>query len=136
MSIDDAYLLILGKTKTEQEKAEKEFMDRMKREEEEHKQNIPNLSKEYIEQAKGIIREEKIEHWNEIVPIRLGDLYRGMELRCTLKLVEMLDINNCTLEEAEKEFNSQGHSGMSAGLMFSMMREFCIRGEEFVSYVR
>lgn len=136
MSIDDAYILITGKTKEEQEKAYQEYIDRLKQEEAEHKKNIPSLEKEWIDKAKGIIREEKIDRWNNIVPIRLGDLYRGMELRCTLKLVEMLDIDNCTLDEAKEEFYNQGHSGMSAGLMFSMMREFCIRGNEFVDYIK
>ncbi len=135
MTLDEAYIAVTGKTKEDTDRAYKDYMDKLKQEEEEHKANIPTLEKEWVEKAKGIIREDKLSTWNEIVPIRLGDLYRGMELRCTLKLVEMLDINNCELDEAKEEFYNQGHSVMSAGLMFAMLREFCVRAEEFIAYV-
>lgn len=135
MTLDEAYIAVTGKTKEDADKAYKNYIDKLKQEEMEHKVNIPLLEKEWIEKAKGIIREDKLSRWNEIVPIRLGDLYRGMELGCTLKLVEMLDINNCALDEVKEEFYNQGHSGMSAGLMFSMLREFCVRSEEFIAHV-
>ena len=101
----------------------------------------PNLHGEalidYFKQmARGIIPDDKLDDWDEIVPIRISDLYGGMELGATLRLVKLLDINNCTLDEAKTEFTNQAHSGCSAGLMFAMMREFCKRGNEFVEYVK
>jgi hypothetical protein len=69
------------------------------------------------------------------VPIRLDDLYQGMELKCCLDIVIELN-NGCTLNEAKAIIESQGHSGMSFGLVCSMVKSFCDRGTEFVSYVR
>ena len=75
------------------------------------------------------------ELWAKCVPIRLGDLYHGMELEMCLDIV--LELNNgCTLEEAKAIIESQGHSGMSFGLVCSMVKSFCGRGEEFVNHVR
>lgn len=136
MSLDEAYMEVIGKTKKEYDKEQQEYINKIKKEEGEHKNNTPKLVTEWIEKAKGVVRDDKIGFWSEIVPIRLGDLYRGMELDCTIKLVKMLDIDNCTLDEAKTEFDNQNHSGRSAGLMFSMMREFCVRGEDFVAYMR
>lgn len=136
MSIDEAYKLITNETKSENEARHKHYLEELDKEEKEHKEKIPKLTEEWREKARGVVRPEKLDMWDKIVPIRLGDLYRGMELGCTLKLVKMLDIDKCSLEDAKNEFCSQGHSGISAGLMFSMMKEFCTMGEEFVSYVR
>lgn len=136
MSLDEVYIEVIGKTKKEYDKEQQKYANKLKKEEVEHKNNTPKLVIEWIEKAKGVVRDDKIGFWSEIVPIRLGDLYRGMELDCTIKLVKMLDIDNCTLDEAKTEFDNQNHSGMSAGLMFSMMREFCVRGEDFVAYMR
>lgn len=135
MTIDEAYKLVTGKSKEELKEDFRKQQEELKRAEEEHKAKIPSMTVEFREKARGIIREEKLSFWDEIVPIRLGDLYRGMELESALRLIEMLDINHCALEEASEEFSNQGHSGMSAGLMFAMMKEFCNRGQEFIDYI-
>ena len=134
MSLDDAYKLVTGKTKEELDALEEKRYKKYKREEEEHKAKIPQLTEEYIEKAKGIIRDDKHEFWAKCVPIRLDDLYRGMELQSMLDIAVLL--NEEKYDEAEKVFLDQGHSGMSAGLMFSMISEFCNNGEEFVKRVR
>jgi hypothetical protein len=49
----------------------------------------------------------------------------------------VLELNNgCTLEEAKAIIENQGHSGMSFGLVCSMVKSFCDRGVEFSSYAR
>lgn len=136
MTMDEAYLLVTGYSKENYDDIVITQRKSYAEEEAEHKANIPSLIIKWREAARGIICEEKLTYWDGIVPIRLEDLYRGMELDCTLDLVKMLDVDGCTLEEAEKEFDNQGHSGMSAHLLFGMMKEFCNRGEEFVDYVR
>lgn len=87
-----------------------------------------------MEKGREILDESKWELWDEIVPIRLDDLYQGMELECCLAIVKIL--NEGTLEEAKKEIQSQGHSGMSFGLVCAMVKEFSPRGEEFVNFIR
>jgi len=40
------------------------------------------------------------------------------------------------MDEEKEMIESQDHSEMSYGLVCSMVREFCDRGQEFVEYVR
>ena len=50
-------------------------------------------------------------------------------------IVKLLN-NGGTLDEAKEMIYEQSHSGMSYGLVCSMVREFCDRGNEFVEYVK
>lgn len=136
MSIDEAYELVTGRSEKEFEDDMERYKGEIKKAEEKHRAEIPFKTEQMRLEARGIIREEKLSKWDEIVPIRLDDLYHGMELGFTLTLVKMLDIDNGSLKEAEKEFYRQGHSGTSAHLMFAMMNEFCIRGQEFVEHLK
>jgi hypothetical protein len=135
VTMDDAYKSITGKTKTEFDKAQQEWRDDLERREKEHKEKIPELSKVWMEKGREILTEDKWEFWDEIVPIRLADLYQGMELGACLDLVGILNSNG-TLDEAKEMIENQGHSGMSFGLVCSMVREFSERGNEFVEYIR
>ncbi len=76
----------------------------------------------------------KWEYWDIIVPIRLNDLYQGMELKQCLDLVMLLKDDK--FEEAKELIINQGHSGMSFGLVCSMVREFSDKGDKFISLVR
>lgn len=134
-TMDGAYLQITGKTKTERDKERQEWKENYEREEREHKERIPELSKVWRKQGREILTEDKWDYWDEIVPVRLGDLYRGMELGCCLDIVKILN-KGCTLDEAKTEINKQDHSGMSYGLVRAMVREFCDRGQEFYDYVK
>lgn len=134
VTMDGAYIEITGKTKAELDKSHQEWLDNYKREENEYKERIPSLSEEWIKKGREVLTEDKWSYWDEIVPIRLGDLYHGMELRCCLDIVKILN-NNGTLDEAKAMINSQDHSGMSYGLVRAMVREFCDRGQEFADYV-
>jgi len=133
--MDSAYKKITGKTKAEFDAAAKAENDRYKEEERKHKETIPELTKKWIEKGKAIIDEKYHETGERCVPIRLGDLYRGMELGATLDIVKELN-TGCELEIAKTIIEGQGHSGMSFGLVCSMVKSFCDRGGEFVNYVR
>jgi len=119
-----------GKTKEEYE----QWCDKYDKKQEEFRKTISELTDMWIEKGKQILDKDKWDYWAEIVPIRLNDLYQGMELGYCLDIVKILN-NNGTLEEAKEEINKQGHSGMSFELVCSMVKEFCERGEEFVKYV-
>ena len=125
--VDSAYKKITGKTKAEN--------DRYKEEQRKHKEAIPELTKEWIEKGNAILDEKYHETWAKCVPIRLDDLYQGMELGATLDIVKELNAG-CELQKAKEIIEGQGHSGMSFGLVCSMVKSFCDRGQEFVSYVR
>ncbi len=132
MTIDQVYQSVLGTTKAESDKYKKEWLEEYEQKERKHKASIPEKTREYIKRGHELFDMTLWDSWDKCVPIRLKDLYHGMELDCTLTLVKMLDKDNCSIEDATKVFNEQGHSGMSASLMFSMMRTFCKHGNEFV----
>jgi hypothetical protein len=130
---------IMGKTKGQYDKEMQDWRDEYDRKEKEHKDNIPNLVPGYCEKARGVILEDQYEYWDKIVPIRLGDLYHGMELNNTLELCKIMRDESVSydkrLRKAYKAFMDQGHSGMSAGLVASMLRKFCPDGEDLADAV-
>lgn len=133
--IDSAYKKITGKTKLEFDEERKIEHDKYVEDQNNHKNAIPELTKEWIEKGNTILGEKYREYWAEIVPIRLSDLYQGMELGCCLDIVVELN-NGCTLDKAKDIIVNQDHSGMSYSLVCSMVKAFCDRGSEFASYVR
>ncbi len=133
--VDSAYKKITGKTKDEFDEAKRIRHEEYKAEEKRHKEAIPELTKEWIEKGNAILDEKYHETWAKCVPIRLDDLYQGMELGATLDIVKELNAG-CELDVAKSIIEGQGHSGMSFGLVCSMVKSFCDRGTEFVSYVR
>lgn len=135
VTLDGAYQEIIGKTKAEFDKAQQERKEEYEKKEQDHKDKIPELQAEWMKKGKEILSEDRWEYWDKIVPIRLGDLYHGMELGCCLDIAKILN-NNGTLDEAKKEIEKQGHSGMSWGLVCNMVKAFCDRGQEFVDFVK
>ena len=98
------------------------------------------MTDEYRKRARGIIPVEHLEYWDKIVPIRLNDLYRGMELDCWLELISVLNDSSKEelkrLDECRILFSKQGHSGMSAGLVFSGLNQFHPLGSKLVMYIK
>lgn len=133
--IDSAYKKITGKTKAEFDEVERKRHEEYQAENKKHEEAIPELTNTWIEKGKKILDEKYHELWIKCVPIRLGDLYRGMELGACLDIVEKLNAG-CELQEAKEIIDGQGHSGMSFGLVCSMIRSFCERGNEFVDFVK
>ncbi len=133
--LDSTYVKITGKTKAEFDEAERVRHEEYEEQKRKHKEAIPELTKEWIEKGNTILDEKYRELWAKCVPIRLGDLYRGMELGNCLEIVEQLN-NGKTVEEVKPLIENQGHSGMSFSLVCSMIKSFCDRGEEFVNYAR
>ena len=135
VTLDSAYKEVTGMTKQEYLDMLQKEKDDYERELREHQENIPNLIEIWKQKGREILDEDRWQKWDEVVPIRLDDLYRGMELGACLDIVKILN-NNGTLEEAKKEIEKQNHSGMSFNLVCAMVNVFCNRGEEFVKYVR
>ncbi|WP_137743312.1 hypothetical protein [Robertmurraya siralis] len=135
VTMDSAYKEITGKTKAEFDKDQQQWKEDYDRRQKEHEERIPELSKVWMEKGRKILSEDKWEFWDEIVPIRLGDIYHGMELGNCLDIIEILN-NNGSLDEAKEKIENQGHSGMSFSLVCAMVKEFSDRGNEFVEYVK
>lgn len=141
ISEDDAYLAIYDCTKEEKEEQDrikadlrKKYIAKNKRENKAHEAKIPQLTKEYIEKAKEILDPQYMASWIECVPIRLKDLYKGMELQATLDLVKLLN-NDRPFDEVKEALRNQSHSGMSEYLVKLMLIEFCNRGNQFRDYL-
>lgn len=133
--VDSAYKKITGKTKSAFDAELKAENDRYEEEQQKYRDSIPELTKEWIMRGNAILNEKYHEKWAKCVPIRLDDLYKGMELGATLDIVKELNAG-CGLDVAKGIIEGQGHSGMSFGLVCAMVKSFCDRGEEFVSYAR
>ena len=130
MTVDEAYIKCIGKTfkefKDEQEKMRQDLIRR----EEEHKKTIPELAKYWITEGHKVLSQDKWDEWDRCVPIRLGDLYKGMELGQCLDIIKTVKDNS--IVAGIEVMKNQGHSGMSWGLMKSMIYTFCDCGNEFV----
>ena len=87
-----------------------------------------------MKKGREVLDKSKRELWDRIVPIRLNDLYQGMELKSCLDIVEIL--NKGTFEDAKKELETQKHTEMSFELICSMIKDFSPKGEEFIDYLR
>jgi len=133
--VDSAYKKVTGMSKPELDAEIQREREQYLEEEKRHKDSIPRLTKEWVEKGYSILDAKYHDLWRKCVPIRLNDLYRGIELRCCLDIVKELN-NGCALESAKKMIEMQGHSGMSFGLVCSMVETFCDRGKDFVNYVR
>ena len=131
---DDAYQRLLGMTKAEHEEKMRKWREEREAAQKAYETSIPELTERYRKEARGIIIESELEYWDEIVPIRLGDLYRGMELQQTLDCAKVMRDETLSREDrlrkAYRIFNDAGHSGMSASLTMAMLRRFCPDGNE------
>lgn len=134
VTMDGAYKEITGMSKVEFDKMTQESNKRYIEEKIEHEKEIPELTILWQKRGRKVLTKDKWELWDKVVPIRLNDLYRGMELGCCLDIVEILN-NNGSLEDAKKKIESQNHSGMSFNLVRSMIKELCLRGNEFFEFV-
>ena len=138
-TIDDAYLRIIGVTKAEHDAYCQKKREEHERREAEFRAKIPELEKEYKAKARGKVLDSELELWDKIVPIRLGDLYHGMELDQTLLVCSIMRDENLTYDErlhkAYKVFMDAGHSGMSAGLTASMIKRFSPDGADVADAV-
>ena len=133
-TVDSAYMKVLGCSKFEHDEYLRSEREKYERKEREFKEKIPELTRMWIDEGHSILDEKYWELWDKIVPVRLGDLYKGMELECTLDIVSILNGSeniDDVFEDAKEKIISQGHSGMSWGLMMSMLHAFHENGNEF-----
>ena len=135
-TLDSAYFKITGLSYNDFKQKEKERHEEYANKKAEHETKILELTKYWIEQGHKILEEDKWKLWDECVPIRLSDLYEGMELKCCLDIISFLRENDHKFDLGKIVIENQGHSGNSFGLVCSMLKAFYEKGEEFVNYVR
>lgn len=136
---DKISVKVTGKTIAEREAKRRAWYEEYDRKEREHKARIPELTEKYRKEARGVIPEDKLSRWDKIVPIRLDDLYKGMELDEWLKMIRILNEDSSKEErfiKAKEIFDNAGHSGMSASLVLSGLCEFHPDGKECSDYIK
>lgn len=134
MTIDEAYFLVVGKTKVEYDKDEQAWFERCKREEEEYKAKIPELIEKWKAEGRKVLSEDKITRWDEILLIRLNDLYREADLKSCLEIIALLN-NGEPFDVVKCALDAQGHSGLSYMLVRAITRELANRGNDFYNYL-
>lgn len=138
-TIDEMYKKVTGNTRAENKEKKRKWLEDYEKKEKEHQEKIPSLTEKYVKEARGIILDSQLEYWDKIVPIRLDDLYHGMELDQTLDISKIMGDESVDydtrLHQAYKCFMDAGNSGMSAGLVASMLRKFCPHGEDIADAV-
>lgn len=139
-TIDEAYIKVIGKTKAEFEDEQRKWKEEYDRAEREHRARIPQQTEKYRNEARGLVLDSELEYWDKIVPIRLGDLYHGMELQQVLDCCKIMRDESLVLaerlEKAYDVFMAAGHSGMSANLTMAMLARFCPHGAELAEACR
>lgn len=78
---------------------------------------------QWVDWGKENLKPEVQELWGEVVPIRLDDLYEGMELVALKEIAEAYN-DGKPREEIKEILINQGHSGMSYGLMCALIYDF------------
>lgn len=133
VTLDSAYKEITGKIKEDFDAKVKEDQNNYEKLKREHEEKIPELTKKWIDEGHKILDKDKWNRWDEIVPIRLRDLYQGMELKCCLDIINMIN-ESIPYKDISIVFEEQGHSGMSYILVKSMIIAFSYTGRDFIEY--
>jgi hypothetical protein len=94
VTLNNAYLAITGKTKKQSDQEQADWKANYDKEKQDHKNKLPELVVEWNKKGEKVLDPEYLDEWYECVPIRLGDLYRGMELGACLELVKHLTTIN------------------------------------------
>ena len=77
----------------------------------------------YIIRGHKVFKEDKLDTWDKVVPVRVDDLYNGLEVENALQIVEEYERSH-DINECRRIFNEANHSGWSAGLVKVIIYQF------------
>ena len=123
VSLDSAYLELTKKSYSQFHNDR----NTIERRQVEYRASIPERTAAWIENGHKILSEDKWERWDEIVPVRLDNIYQGIELGYCLSLVDMINKGR-SFSEVKLEIESQPHSSMSFDTTCAMRVEFSDKG--------
>lgn len=133
LTIDHLYQTICGESKAEHlAKRRNLYVESLARETKHKIMQAEHISS-FIKSGLKVLPRKKHEKWIDIVPVRVMDLYHGLDLENFLELYDNLQIE--TFETVKECFLSQGHSGGSAGVVLLMLKEFSPRGKDFAKFM-
>ena len=129
VTLDSAYLEVTGYTYREYLEESKKQLERWEREKQEKKQKSRNKTPEWIARGRELIPEELWQEWEECIEIRIEDLYNGREIEDALVIMEAHKAGQ-SIAEISKLIDNQGHSGMSYGMLRSIIKHFYPAGTQ------
>ncbi len=135
VTLDSAYIKILGYTKAEwDEKERKEIEENRKSGEEDQKhaiENIPNV----IERGKPLIYPFRHEDWAKLVEADAKSDYCGLITASAIEIMTAIEEEK-SVEELVEMFKKQGHSGRGASLTRNIIMKFSKNGYPFYKATR
>jgi len=130
VTMDSAFLEIIGKTKADADKEQKEWIENYKHETEENARRAEAKIPSWIEMGKTLgIDPALTEDWEKMVKGRAGDLYHGMELDAAIVVMQKLN-SGATAKDIKETLDDQGHSGASYGMVRWIVETFASRGKD------
>lgn len=133
VSMDSAYMEVVGCTKAEHEQQMKnwreEYEKKKKMASQKAKDNIPS----WIERGQALIFPERYEDWKRLVQYSVIDSYRGYygkDIDYALEIMEALD-KGVSMEEAIEILNGQDNSEVPKSTIRSIIFSFSSKGPEF-----
>ncbi len=83
-----------------------------------------------MSKSKKTAKTKKYIEWIDVVENRIQDIYEGMDVECTLDIMEALD-NGASMDEVKELFDSFNCSGTVAMIIRSMVGHFHAQGSQF-----
>lgn len=130
MTLDECYKTITGNTKKENEKQLQEYYEKYLKRKEEHTKRVPALCAEYLATAKetGLVDKDKLEAFEHCLPTQVDSIYEGYQITSMFEINKILVENqndpDKAIQLATELFENQGHSGFSASIVASLVREY------------
>lgn len=135
ITADEAYYHMTGMTIEQSKTKHKEFLEKQKQADKDFKRNLPQIINNYCIKGTKIIEEKYLKNWEKCVRYHIKGIYKGKILDCSLKIIDLLN-KNIPLNIIKKEFDEDGHSGMSESICLSIIKDFCDKGKEFYNYMK
>ena len=128
-SLDDAYIIIYWKTKTEKENCERKNREELEKVQKKHLEDMKNISK-WVNEWKKYIEFSKREEWEEHVNSKVRDPFYWNDIEIELKILKMLDEDK-DINEVKREFNKYSLFWVNRSIVKTYIVYFSKKSEEF-----
>jgi hypothetical protein len=134
LTVDFMYQTITGENRREHKEKQTKSMAAQRTRDVERQLFTTKRISDFIKAGLKILPETLWEDWIDLVPMRVSDLYNGCDLEWFIELHLLL--SSSTFEHCKMVFETQGHSGMSASIVFQMLEKFTPNGKDFVKFLK
>lgn len=134
-TVNNIYMQVLGKTKEEFEKDEKEFFEGVDSKKAERSAELENKKSDWLNAGSKLIYPERLNEWKKCVDISIDGLYEGSELANAITVMEMLNAGT-SFENVKSYLNGLNTSGGSASMIQNIILNFSKKGPDFFEYMK